>query len=687
MSYPIENLRPWSRAAVLAALVLSGPLGAEARAASVPEASASRDLISQEATPTGAAAQTTAATPATQDDPEAEKEGISVGMQVERLFGGDGPLKEGDTVLFRFKIADTATGAPMSSLYPAAWMDRIPVAALVEQESCTNKVSTFLGGSLFSQPEVNLNVYYVVALNDDASITIVDPLFGFGTTKLLALVQLEANGEDWVLSPDERRLYVSIPDAGKVTVVNTETWKIAADVATGFRPSRLALTADGRHLWVTDDGEGEDSGVLVIDTEKLAVEARIATGAGRHDLVLGSEELHAFVTNRQAGTVSILDARSLEKVADVATGPSPSFVDFSSTGRAAYVVDDVAGTVTVLDGASRRSVARLEAQPGLGMLRFAPEGRYGVMVNPENDRIYVIDAARQRIVQSGTVEKGPDQVTFTDELAYIRHRDDELVLMVPLMELGREGAPIPVVDFPGGQKPPGLGRASRADTIIQAPGAPAVLVANPADRIIYFYKEGMAAPMGSFQNYSRQPRAVLVVDRSLEERRPGEYETAVTLRRPGSYDVAFFLDSPRLVHCFQLEVAPDPRLERARQAKGPKVRIETLEAPRQVAVGETVELRFRLSEPGRGAPLDGLEDLRVLAFLGPGLWQQRSLAQGHGDGVYSTSLTPPEEGLYYVFLGSESLGLEIRESTFVILEARPPGPSASGGEPARASLR
>lgn len=676
MSYPSYPSRPrlWARA-LLTTLLLASGLGQPGLEASVPA-----DPPVEE--PPAATPEATSG-----EEPGAEKEGITVAMEVERLFGNEGPLTEGDTVLVRFKIADTASGAPMSSLYPAAWMDRIPTGVLMEEESCKSKVSTFLGGSLFAQPEVNLNVYYVVALNDDASITIVDPLFGFGTTKLLALVQLEANGEDWVLSPDERRLYVSVPDAGKVTVVNTETWKIAADVETGFRPSRLALTADGRHLWVTDEGEREASGVAVIDTETLEIEAEIATGAGAHDLVLGSDELHAFVSNHQAGTVSILDARALTKVADVATGPSPSYLAYSPTGRAAYVVDGGAGTVTVIDGEAKKVLTRIEAHPGLGMLSFAPDGRYGLMVNPENDRIYVIDAARQRIVQSGTVEKGPDQVTFTDELAYIRHRQDELVLMVPLAEIGREGAPIPVVDFPGGQRAPGEGvDPSRAVTIVQAPGSPAVLVANPADRIIYFYKEGMAAPMGSFQNYSRQPRAVLVVDRSLEERRPGEYETAVTLRRPGSYDVAFFLDAPRLVHCFELQVAADPELEQTRAAAGPPVRIETLQAERQVTVGVPVELKFRLLDPKDGTPLGSLEDLKVLAFKGPGLWQQRTLAKNEGGGVYSTSLTPPEAGLYYVFLGSESLGLEIRESSFIILEASEPAKAASPSDSARASL-
>ena len=82
--------------------------------------------------------------------------------------------------------------------------------------------------------------------------------------------------------------------------------------------------------------------------------------------------------------------------------------------------------------------------------------------------------------------------------------------------------------------------------MVPAPEGNSVLVANPADRVIYYYSEGMAAPMGSFQNYRRNPRAVMVVDRSLREVTSGVYSTTTKLPKSGIYDVAFLLDSPRI---------------------------------------------------------------------------------------------------------------------------------------------
>jgi hypothetical protein len=85
-----------------------------------------------------------------------------------------------------------------------------------------------------------------------------------------------------------------------------------------------------------------------------------------------------------------------------------------------------------------------------------------------------------------------------------------------------------------------------------------MLVANVADKQIYYYTEGMAAPMGNFENYKREPRAVLVADRSMREVKTGTYETVTRLPRDGAYDVAFLLDSPRIMHCFEAKVAENP---------------------------------------------------------------------------------------------------------------------------------
>ncbi len=612
------------------------------------------------------------------------REGIAIEFSMEHV--GPAPSKtrfqEGDLTTFRFQITDTTSATPLSGVFPAAWMDFRPVGDQpTDAKTCKEKVEAFVGGSLLTPPELDLNTYYVLALNNDATISVVDPLFGYGTTKLLAMLFLESRGEDWALTPDQSTLFVSMPRLNKVAVADTALWKVVKSLDVCAGPSRTVLQPDGRFLWVGCDASsqhGKPSGVAVVDARRHSLVAEIPTGEGHHEIAFSPDDRYAFVTNKEDGTLSVIDIRKLEKVRDVEVGGKPVSLDYSPVSQAVYVAEPVSGTVVVVDGEAHRQAARIKLDPGLTEIRFDPTGRWGFVVNGERDSLAIVDASVNRVIQSADLQKSPDQVAFSDELAYVRHRDSELVLMIPLDQIGKEGAPVPVIDFPGGQTPFGQGAAaSLADSIVQAPGANAVLVANPVDRVIYYYREGMAAPMGQFQNYGRQPRAVLAVDRSLSEKSPGSYETTASLRQPGLYDVVFFLDSPRTIHCFPVRVDPNPALM-AERARKKAVEITPLVQRRVFRIGEESKLTFKLTDPLTGQPKALLPDVNVLSFRAPGVEQKRQWAINRGDGIYEVPFVADHAGVYFVFLACPSVGLGYNKSPFVTLRVS----EESSGKPA-----
>ena len=110
--------------------------------------------------------------------------------------------------------------------------------------------------------------------------------------------------------------------------------------------------------------------------------------------------------------------------------------------------------------------------------------------------------------------------------------------------------------------------------------------------------------MGNFENYRREPLAVLVVDRSLREIRPGIYATTVKLPASGKYDVAFLTDSPRIAHCFETAADPNPLLQ---EAPVVALRIEHQAPAMQLQVGRDFPLRFRLIETKTNKPKDDLK--------------------------------------------------------------------------------
>ncbi|WP_257385307.1 YncE family protein, partial [Tahibacter caeni] len=468
---------------------------------------------------------------------QASDQGISI------RFDAEAGAQPGDATAFRFTLSDGASGRPLSGLRPAAWLGlrRDPDKPAAD---CKRQIAGYLAGDLFSRADVDLNSYFVLAMHDEAAISVVDPLFGFGGSKLLALLELEKPGADWQLTPERDRLFVSQPLANKVAVADTRAWRVTAQVPTGLNPRQLLQSAD--HVWVADD-----AGVTRIDRrslESLAVPLGRVAAIALDDT---GERLAAIAGDR----VHVIDTHGARRVGTVALDGRPRRLAWSDAAKAFYALDAEQGRVFVVDAKERRQRGEIAVDGGASQIRFAPGGRFALLPNPQRNRLQVLDASTNAIVQNADISDGPDQVSFTPLLAYVHRRGSETVQMIALEQLGQTGKPLNVAEFPAGQSALGAAPDDGADGIVAAPEGPAVLVANGSDKMIYLYREGMAAPAGGFRTYGRRPRAVLVVDHGLREGRRGEYTAQMPVTRPGTYDVALFADSPRLAACFPFTLA------------------------------------------------------------------------------------------------------------------------------------
>ncbi|HEX6731906.1 MAG TPA: YncE family protein [Pyrinomonadaceae bacterium] len=593
-------------------------------------------------------------------------------------------IRAGEDVNVKFKVTDTTTGTPVKGLGLSAWISRrADDDKEISPEKCHEKIQSYLGGTIRARPDVDLNSYYVLALNKSPDISVIDPLLGFGGSKLLTLVMMKSPGEDWVLTRDGERLFVSLPLINQVAVIDTRTWKVKEYVDTGIRPTRVALQPDQKYLWVANDGnKGEASGVTVIDAATLKVAAQIPTGTGHHEIVVSGDNRFAFISNEESGTVSIIDVRTLAKTDDLVVSRNPVSIVSSELSKAIYVTSEAEGVVTVIDAQKLQVLAQIKAKPGLRTIRFAPGGRYGFVLNSKENTVNIFDAASNRMLHEVKVGKSPDQVIFSKTFAFVRSQGTESIAMLRLATIDTDVA---VTEFPGGQA--AFEKASQtiqADAMVLAPEGNAVIVANPGDKVLYYYTEGMAAPMGNFQNYKREPLSVLIVDRSLRETSPGVYSAMIKLPASGKYDVAFLADSPRISHCFQTAADPNPLLKAEPTVA---LRIEHQIKERKLPVGENFPLRFKLFDTATGKPKSDLTDVHVLTFLSPGIWQRRDMAKSLGGGVYEIIVNVPQPGLYMVFVESASMRVAFRDLPYIMLHGvhEKTGPAATAREASTAN--
>src|ERR1043165_4925701 len=151
------------------------------------------------------------------------QEGVSVDFSVE---SAKGRVMAGTEATVQFKIVDTNSGRALSSRRPTAWIDRRAPGQMTDARQCREKIQSFLQPGFNRRPELDLNAYFILTLNREPNISVIDPLSGFGGSKLYTLVPLSSPGEDWVMTADNKRLYVSMPAANAFAVVDIPTWKV-----------------------------------------------------------------------------------------------------------------------------------------------------------------------------------------------------------------------------------------------------------------------------------------------------------------------------------------------------------------------------------------------------------------------------------------------------------------------------
>ncbi len=596
-----------------------------------------------------------------------------------------GRVLEGEFVDLRFRVTEEVRGTPVRSLRPGAWLDiSLPYdtrTERMERPDCRKKVALYLQGIVGIRPMLDLNGYYIVLMNREPNLYVIDPFVGIaGRTNVLTTVPLPEPGTDWAKSADEKRLYVTLAKAGKVAVVDTEGFKLLSTVDAGENPVRVAIQPDGGLLWAGNDAPGgKEGGVTAVDPATLKKVAFVPTGKGHHELVFSADSRHLFVTNRADGTVTVIDTQNREKAGQLKVGGTPISLGYSSLSQSLYVADGQTGSVFVVDGRKHEVVARIEAKPGLGPMRVTPDGRWVLVLNSRENAVHVFDASTNRLAHTVAVGEEPYQMTLTRGFAHIRCLGTERVYMVNLDLLGRDEPP-PVQSYEAGPEPPrdapDLGIAGAIATVS---GESEVLVVNPVNNTVYFYVDGMNFPSANYLSYQRHPRGVETINRSLRETEPGVYTARARVPVAGDYDVALFMDEPAFVHCFTVTAEVNPEMRKPEVA----YEVEYLLKEAKVPAGEKLDFRFRLKNALTGWPVTGLADAKVMYFLAPGRHRVEVPAREVGEGIYESMLDPRVPGAYYVYIAvpSRKIGFYTMVHKSFLAERREAVlPSGDGGE-------
>jgi YVTN family beta-propeller protein len=156
-----------------------------------------------------------------------------------------------------------------------------------------------------------------------------------------------------VVTPDEKKFYVSNTVSGSVSVINRGTGAVKV-IPVGKGAEAITMSADGSEVWV---GLPADNKIAVISTaQDEIVETFDSGGAQPQRIRFTPDGKDVWVSHVSSDTLTVIDAKTRKGVANVSVGKRPQGIAFSPDGRRGYFALSGTNQVAVVDVAARKVI-------------------------------------------------------------------------------------------------------------------------------------------------------------------------------------------------------------------------------------------------------------------------------------------------------------------------------------------
>jgi len=250
-----------------------------------------------------------------------------------------------------------------------------------------------------ARPGQRMPLAYVANYFDN-TITPVDPrTHAFGVP-----ISVGANPRDLALSPDGRQIYVSDQGGQAVSVVDAGSGSVTATVALAGSPWGIGVTPDGKTIWVSLTSVNM---VQPIDATTLLAGKPVPVGDEPGGLAIAPNGAMLLVADLRSNDVTPVDLQTKTAGEPIPVGAHPRSVAISRDGGTAYVTNSGADSVTVVDLATRKPIRDITVGIAPRGLAFSGDGKWLYVTDFASDAVTPIELATQIAHAAIPVGLGP----------------------------------------------------------------------------------------------------------------------------------------------------------------------------------------------------------------------------------------------------------------------------------------
>jgi len=227
--------------------------------------------------------------------------------------------------------------------------------------------------------------------------------------KVLKVLQAGSDPEQFDLSRDGRRLYVSNEDSATASVVDIASGAVVARVPVGHEPEGVRVSPEGAWALITSE---TDNSVAFLDTHGLSITRTVPVGHRPRDLAFTADGHAAYVSGEFDASVyriSIPAGEPVQKVLQLRKEARPMAVLLDAARHRLYVSTGRGGTIAVvaLKGASATLIKEIPVGARPWGIALTPDGRHLYAANGPSNDVSVVDTASLAVVKTIPVGRSP----------------------------------------------------------------------------------------------------------------------------------------------------------------------------------------------------------------------------------------------------------------------------------------
>jgi YVTN family beta-propeller protein len=233
-------------------------------------------------------------------------------------------------------------------------------------------------------------------------------VFDTATDTVVATIPVGLNPIRLAVTPDGRKVYVACIAADRVYVIDTASNTVLRNIAVQDGPAEVLASPDGMRIYVPNSGEGGGVGqsVSVIDVATDTVITNIPAGVNCRAIawVANSAGRFVYVANQGAANVTVINHDTLTSPGNVPTGGGPRRLEVSPNNTRVYTSNFQSDSVTVIDAVQRRAIATVPVGDGPRGIAITPNGMELYCANLNTNFVSVINTLNNTV--NGTITVG-----------------------------------------------------------------------------------------------------------------------------------------------------------------------------------------------------------------------------------------------------------------------------------------